>query len=704
KADVTGLLNRWSHVTAVVKGISDIELYLNGVNVGGYSTGDSSSPMVSNSPGGHSTSAYFLSNGFTYKSNGIIDDIRLWNRSLSQEEIRQTMCVILKGNESGLIGYWDFNETSGNTVYDKSPNKFNGQFVGNPQRVFSGAAIGDVSTYSYSTSWSGTTVSHQDNDYKVDVKNINGVVSGVQIYEVKNVPSQTSGLDLNNTNEPYFGVFLVSQDANIHFDADYYFQGNGSCQILLRDDNTNSIWVEADNPVVQKSERAEIVAGFGVRPDFDLGKDTVLCDQPSYEISTGITDPQLTFQWNTGQSTSSILVSQSGSYSVNVSGICGVIRDSIKVDFREAAKPISLGDDLILCDQASYELSTGLIDPKFTFQWSTGQNTSAISVSQSGLYKVLVFGYCDVVSDSILLSFEEKPKVTLEEDKIVCDQPSHSISTNILNPQYTFQWNTGQTTPSIVVSETQLYSVKVFGYCGMAEDSVLISFKETPKFVLGDDKILCDNTAAVISTGITNDEFTFQWSTGESTSSISVSETGLYSVTVTGYCGAFEDNVTITFDEKPIPFSLGDDSEICDFDSKILQPVMDINGLTFLWQDGSTNPIFNVESYGDFWVTVKNSCGQESDTIRFTKKNYVFNELPNVITPNGDSKNDYFIVDNEIAGLVSLQVFNRWGNEVYHSSAYQNQWNGEDLSPGVYYVVLEGPCIEKSKGLVSIIK
>ncbi len=136
KADVAGTVSRWNHATAVVRAVSDIDLYLNGVNVGNEFTRDSNSPMNSNIPGGHSTAGYLLSNGFTYNFPGIIDDIRLWNKALSQEEIRKTMCVNLKGNESALIGYWDFNETSGNIVHDKSPNKFNGQFVGNPKRVF----------------------------------------------------------------------------------------------------------------------------------------------------------------------------------------------------------------------------------------------------------------------------------------------------------------------------------------------------------------------------------------------------------------------------------------------------------------------------------------------------------------------------------------------------------------------------------------
>jgi gliding motility-associated-like protein/uncharacterized repeat protein (TIGR01451 family) len=62
----------------------------------------------------------------------------------------------------------------------------------------------------------------------------------------------------------------------------------------------------------------------------------------------------------------------------------------------------------------------------------------------------------------------------------------------------------------------------------------------------------------------------------------------------------------------------------------------------------------------------------------------------NAMSPNGDGKNDYFI----IKGLdkyppSALYVFNRWGNMVYQSKAYNNDWDGKGLSEGVYYYKLE---------------
>jgi gliding motility-associated-like protein len=64
-------------------------------------------------------------------------------------------------------------------------------------------------------------------------------------------------------------------------------------------------------------------------------------------------------------------------------------------------------------------------------------------------------------------------------------------------------------------------------------------------------------------------------------------------------------------------------------------------------------------------------------------------QIPNIITPDNDGKNDTF----KIVGLESypgsqLTVFNRWGNEVYRSDNYKNDWNGSGLAGATYFYVL----------------
>ncbi|MDC8854606.1 Ig-like domain-containing protein [Shewanella algae] len=57
-------------------------------------------------------------NNFT----GKIDDIRLWSTARTQTEIQNNRQLELAGNETGLIGYWKLNETSGTVVNDSQTN------------------------------------------------------------------------------------------------------------------------------------------------------------------------------------------------------------------------------------------------------------------------------------------------------------------------------------------------------------------------------------------------------------------------------------------------------------------------------------------------------------------------------------------------------------------------------------------------------
>lgn len=60
--------------------------------------------------------------------------------------------------------------------------------------------------------------------------------------------------------------------------------------------------------------------------------------------------------------------------------------------------------------------------------------------------------------------------------------------------------------------------------------------------------------------------------------------------------------------------------------------------------------------------------------------------IPNVFTPNGDGVNDTWEIEG-LEGIDRLEVVvvNRWGNEVYRSTDYRNDWDGGNLNEGTYY-------------------
>jgi gliding motility-associated-like protein len=74
--------------------------------------------------------------------------------------------------------------------------------------------------------------------------------------------------------------------------------------------------------------------------------------------------------------------------------------------------------------------------------------------------------------------------------------------------------------------------------------------------------------------------------------------------------------------------------------------------------------------------------------------------IPEVFTPDGDGKNDFFVIKGIEGRTVNLTVFNRWGNKVYQNDAYDNTWSGtpnvsgliignSKLPQGTYYYVIE---------------
>ncbi|MCZ8227089.1 MAG: lectin-like protein [Microcystis sp. LE19-84.1B] len=117
--------NQWTHVAAVTNSNGNAYIYWNGQ----IKASGNIYPVVN-------TIRY---NQYIGKSNwvppdadfyGVFDEVRIWNKARTQAEIQADMNRQLTGNETGLVGYWNFNEGSGNTVTDLTNNHNNGTIYG----------------------------------------------------------------------------------------------------------------------------------------------------------------------------------------------------------------------------------------------------------------------------------------------------------------------------------------------------------------------------------------------------------------------------------------------------------------------------------------------------------------------------------------------------------------------------------------------
>lgn len=81
--------------------------------------------------------------------------------------------------------------------------------------------------------------------------------------------------------------------------------------------------------------------------------------------------------------------------------------------------------------------------------------------------------------------------------------------------------------------------------------------------------------------------------------------------------------------------------------------------------------------------------------------------VANVMTPDNDGKNDYFLIRNlHQHPNTILKIYNRWGKKIYSSEDYQGDWDGENYKAGTYYYTVEfrGSIPSKQKGHFTIIR
>ncbi|HEU4719500.1 MAG TPA: nidogen-like domain-containing protein [Bacteroidia bacterium] len=135
---------------------------------------------------------------------------------------------------------------------------------------------------------------------------------------------------------------------------------------------------------------------------------------------------------------------------------------------------------------------------------------------------------------------------------------------------------------------------------------------------------------------------------------------------------------------------------------------------SWLWDfgDGQTsvlqNPTHTYAHDSLYTVTLTVTVGSGC-TASLTQLYLVQTDIPviapNVVTPNGDGKNDALVFTNLQRHPDSdLIVYNRWGNIIYQHANYQNDWIPA-VSDGVYYYVLSGPNLDNTiTGFFEVIK
>ncbi len=362
--------------------------------------------------------------------------------------------------------------------------------------------------YTWSTGETTQTIDvNQSGEYWVQIENACGVFSDTLDVEIfppfEFVLPPDTGIC-----EP--GLLIVGPQDGLSF-----LWNTGDTTQTISIGTAGQYILTASNEHCTSSDTINIVTSY---TNFSTG-DTVICD--SVFTITVENQGGSTF-WSTGDTVNTITLTQSGQYWVVLNnGFCST---TDTLDLTLGSARVDAGPDTVICEPTQISV----FDPDLmSYLWSTGDSSSAISVDSSGVYWVLVENEFCSGTDTIDIelqqfSFESTEYLFCDADSGFIDAPGRE--------DYSFLWNTLDTTRTIIVKDNGLYYVNVSTqYCSQS-DSVQVRFGSSPNFNLGDDQVICNGQTTKIE--VDSVWSSVRWSTGDTSSSIIVNDSGIVSASM----------------------------------------------------------------------------------------------------------------------------------------------------------------------------
>ena len=543
-----------------------------------------------------------------------------------------------------------------------------------------GALSNEATLRRVTGSWQENTVNWSNQPLTTGINEITLAASTASIQDYINIDVKDMVQDMINSPATSHG-FLFSQVTE---------------QIYRR-----MLFASSDNSNSNLHPKLVITLEDDIIP-WSLGQDTILCYGDSLLLDASYTDG--TYLWSNGLTDSSITITESGTYWVEVTGPCNEsLIDSIHVEILLPIQ-LDLGTDTTLCEEDNLILNA-YSQNATSYLWQDGSSGPIFTVNQSGLYWVEVSNACETIRDSIEINIGTFFP-GLGSDTIICS--GENILLDVFSVNGSYLWNDGSTNASLEVQESGIYWVEFSGPCnGILRDSIEVTIMDPVSIDLGPDTTLCPGEFFTIDLSELNQEI--YWQDGSVSQHYTITDSGLYIAEVFVNGCVYSDSILVyLFEDEAL--DLGSDEVLC-LDEILTFDFSYMNG-EFLWQDGSTSPYYTINEPGDYWLTVSTNCGELTDSIRVDYEECdCYLEVPNSFSPNGDGLNDSFgpLMNCEFGENYHLMIFNRWGAKVFESFDPEMEWIGEDHAPGVYVYQLKAVIKKYNKlinrnGIINLIR
>ena len=254
-----------------------------------------------------------------------------------------------------------------------------------------------------------------------------------------------------------------------------------------------------------------------------------------------------------------------------------------------------------------------------------------------------------------------------------------------------YRWSTGDTTASLTVLTAGTYSVTVTDECNVTLEAFTVEFRELPEVTLSPEAGQPGCPEGVFrlsySSNVPVDSFRYSDGSAEESFTVTLTPGDSASVTVFTACGPVSASYVapplVVFDPR-LEFGA---TERCPGDEVTLRVLTDTEIAGYTWSTGERSSAITVtlDSTINYSVEVRSVCGEVVTLTTATELSYRDDcvppdcqvQFPELITPNGDGRNDGFrpFSNCELASY-ALVVFNRWGQVVFETDDPTATWDG----------------------------
>lgn len=402
-----------------------------------------------------------------------------------------------------------------------------------------------------------------------------------------------------------------------------------------------------------------------------------------YQLS--LVDSFDTYSWKNGSQEKTIPITESGKYGVTLDAYGCMITDSIEVVIEEPLQ-VDIKDTLLCPQQLPFPVSSSVAD---SIRWSNGSTNIQTQYNQAGKHWVMLNNSCGTQTDTFHLAVIDTSayKIPFSKKILFCD--GEEIDTTLYLPTYfnSVRWEDGDTSHYKQFMDTTSYAVNLSNRC--IDTLFHFSIENYPENFSLADTFRCEGIPLTFP--ISEDYISYQWNTGDTASTIYPSTSGQYNLTASTPCGQWSDSLDITF----IPLqkeTIKDDTLLC-IKGNPTPLVFSLSPSiwdSILWHNGSIDSSLAITEAGVISVTVKNRCQTRADSAQITPcdpdLDYTVT-APNIITPNGDGKNECFTIEYYNITIESLSIYSRYGKLTDQVQA--DTWcPPSTITSGMYYYLL----------------